>query len=124
LSETVTLTAPAKLVDLSPAAVRKAKEFLAQQEDPEGLYLRMGVKGGGCSGFSYALDFDRDIDPKFDRTFEFDGVKVVVDRKSLLFLAGTTLDYTGDLHIIGEGGFTFENPNAKRSCGCGTSFQA
>jgi iron-sulfur cluster assembly protein len=124
MSETVTLTAPAGLINLSPAAIRKAKAFLAQQEDPEGLYLRMGVKGGGCSGFSYALDFDRDIDPKFDRTYEFDGVKVVVDRKSLLFLAGTTLDYTGDLHVIGEGGFVFENPNAKRSCGCGTSFQA
>lgn len=126
MAETLTLTteAPAGLINLSPAAVRKAKEILAQQEDPETLYLRMGVKGGGCSGFSYALDFDRDIDPKYDRTFEIEGVKVVVDRKSLLFLAGTTLDYTGDLHVIGEGGFTFENPNAKRSCGCGTSFQA
>jgi iron-sulfur cluster assembly protein len=125
MPETVTLTeAPAKLIDLTPSAIRKAKEFLAQQEDSEGLYLRMGVKGGGCSGFSYALDFDRDIDPKYDRTFEFDGLKVVVDRKSLLFLAGTTLNYTGDLHVIGEGGFAFENPNAKRSCGCGTSFQA
>ena len=126
MAETATLVteAPAGLIGLSPAAVRKAREILAQQEDASGLYLRMGVKGGGCSGFSYFLEFDRDIDAKYDRTFEVDGVKVVVDRKSMLFLAGTTLDYTGDLHVIGEGGFTFENPNAKRSCGCGTSFQA
>jgi iron-sulfur cluster assembly protein len=126
MAETATLVteAPAGLIGLSPAAVRKAREILAQQENPEGLYLRMGVKGGGCSGFSYVLEFDRDVDPKYDRTFEVEGVRVVVDRKSLLFLAGTTLDYTGDLHVIGEGGFTFENPNAKRSCGCGTSFQA
>lgn len=126
MAETATLTdAPAGLIGLTPAAARKAREFLDKQEDSEGLYLRMGVKGGGCSGFSYVLEFDRDVDPKYDRTFELEGVKVVVDRKSLLFLAGTTLDYAGDLHVIGgEGGFTFINPNAKRSCGCGTSFQA
>jgi iron-sulfur cluster assembly protein len=121
------LTAPPEttpgVINLTPAAIRKAREILAREGDPDDLYLRMGVKGGGCSGFSYVLEFDRDVDPSYDRFFEFDGVKVVVDRKSLLFLAGTTLDYSGDLHIVGESGFEFRNPNVKRSCGCGTSFQ-
>jgi iron-sulfur cluster assembly protein len=121
------LTAPPEttpgVIDLTPAAIRKAKEILAGQGNPDDLYLRMGVKGGGCSGFSYVLEFDRDVDPKYDRFYEFDGVKVVVDRKSLLFLAGTTLDYSGDLHVVGESGFEFKNPNVSRSCGCGTSFQ-
>lgn len=116
--------APPGLISLTPAAVQKVKEDLQKLGGSEDLYLRLGVKGGGCSGFSYHLDFDSDIDPKFDRTFEMDGVKVVVDRKSLLFLAGITLDYTGDLHILGEGGFVFINPNAAKTCGCGTSFQA
>ena len=115
--------APAGLISLSPAAVKKVREFLDRQEGTEDLYLRLGVKGGGCSGFSYVIEFDRDVDEKHDRFFEIEGVRVVVDRKSLLFLAGTTLDYTGDLHVVGEGGFVFKNPNASRSCGCGTSFQ-
>ena len=120
---TVTLAAPANLIDLSPEAVRKLREVLKQQGNPEDLYLRLGVRGGGCSGFSYVIEFDRDTDPKYDRFFEIEGIRVVVDRKSLLLLAGSTLDYTGDLHIVGEGGFIFKNPNAARSCGCGTSFQ-
>lgn len=114
---------PAGLISLTPAAIRKAKEVLEQHGNPADLYLRMGVRGGGCSGFSYVLEFDRDVDEKYDRFFEFEGVRVVVDRKSLLLLAGTALDYTGDLHVLGEGGFTFVNPNVSRSCGCGTSFQ-
>jgi iron-sulfur cluster assembly protein len=123
MSEAATL-APAGVIDLSPAAVRKVREMLAKQPSAEELYLRLGVKGGGCSGFSYHLDLDSDVDPKYDRFFEIEGVKVVVDRKSLLYLAGTTLDYTGDLHFLGEGGFLFRNPNASKTCGCGTSFQA
>ncbi|MFN3648916.1 MAG: HesB/IscA family protein [Armatimonadota bacterium] len=115
---------PAGLLTLTPAAIDKAREFLSRMDDPEGLYLRLGVRGGGCSGFSYVIEFDRDVDPKYDRLFEFDGLKVVVDRKSLVLLAGTTVDYTGDLHMVGEGGFAFQNPNASRSCGCGVSFQA
>jgi len=118
--------APAGMIDITPEAAQKVRELLAQQENPEGLYLRLGVKGGGCSGFSYVLELDRDIDEKYDRLLEIEGVKVVVDRKSLLFLAGTTLDYAGALHVIGsgEGGFVFKNPNAAKTCGCGTSFQA
>ena len=115
--------APARpgLINLTPEAIRKVKQLLEEQGNPEGLYLRMGVKGGGCSGFSYVLEFDRDVDPKYDRFFDFEDVKVVVDKKSILFLAGTTLDYTGEL--LGQG-FEYTNPNAKRTCGCGTSFQA
>ncbi len=124
MSETVTLQAPQNMIALSPAAVRKLREILEGQGSPDDLYLRLGVKGGGCSGFSYVVEFDRDVDPKFDRLFDLEGIRVVVDRKSLLFLAGTTLDYTGDLHILGEGGFTFLNPNASKTCGCGVSFQA
>jgi len=119
---TQTLTAaPAGLINLSPEAVTKVRQLLEQQGNPEDLYLRLGVKGGGCSGFSYVLEFDRDIDEKYDRFLDFDGVKVVVDRKSMVLLAGTTLEYTGDL--LGQG-FEFKNPNATRGCGCGTSFQA
>lgn len=121
---TETAAPPAGMISLTPAALRKVREFLGQQAGEQHLYLRLGVKGGGCSGFSYVLEFDGDVDPKFDRSYEIDGVPIVVDRKSLVLLAGMTLDYTGDLHILGEGGFVFQNPNASRSCGCGTSFQA
>jgi iron-sulfur cluster assembly protein len=122
--ETVALQGPPTgLITLSPEAVRKVREMLKKQGNPEDLYLRLGVKGGGCSGFSYVLELDEDVDEKYDRFFEIDGIRVVVDRKSLLFLAGTELHYTGDLHMLGEGGFEFRNPNAKRNCGCGTSFQ-
>jgi len=117
---TTVTTGPAALISLTPAALRKVRELLRQQGGPADLYLRMGVRGGGCSGFSYALEFDRDVDPKYDRTFDIEDVKIVVDRKSLLLLAGTTLDFSGEL--LGQG-FEFKNPNANRSCGCGTSFQ-
>jgi iron-sulfur cluster assembly protein len=80
----------------------------------------MGVKGGGCSGMSYSLEFDSELGPH-DREFEIDGVKVVCDKKSYLYLNGTTLDYVQQGLT---GGFTFINPGAKSSCGCGTSFSA
>lgn len=107
-------------VGLSDAAVKQVQELKKQQKLPETVFLRMGVKGGGCSGMSYLLEFDSDKGPH-DREFEIDGVKVVVDKKSYLYLNGTTLDYvTQGL----TGGFTFVNPSAKSSCGCGTSFSA
>jgi iron-sulfur cluster assembly protein len=106
-------------VELSPVAVKRVKELMESQ-NLENAFLRMGVKGGGCSGLSYNLEFDTEL-RKFDKQFEVDGVKVVVDVKSYLYLNGTTLDYvTQGL----TGGFTFVNPNAKSSCGCGTSFTA
>jgi iron-sulfur cluster assembly protein len=104
-------------VDLTPTASKRVKELLESQNLP-GAFLRMGVKGGGCSGYSYNLEFDTEKG-KHDKEFDVDGVKVVVDVKSYLYLNGSTLDWvTQGL----TGGFTFVNPNAKSSCGCGTSF--
>ena len=107
-------------VALSENASKQVKELKQAQNLPEHVFLRMGVKGGGCSGMSYNLEFDSEIGPH-DKQFEIDGIKVVVDRKSYLYLNGTTLDYVTEGLT---GGFTFVNPNAKSSCGCGTSFSA
>jgi iron-sulfur cluster assembly protein len=107
-------------VALSEAARKQVQQLKEAQKLPDTVFLRMGVKGGGCSGMSYLLEFDSEKGPH-DREFEVDGVRVVVDKKSYLYLNGTTLDYvTQGL----TGGFTFVNPNAKSSCGCGTSFSA
>ena len=107
------------VITLTESAVKEVKRLLDLQGITEGG-LRLGVKGGGCSGMSYVLEFDSEKGPH-DREFDLDGVKVVVDKKSYLYLNGTTLDYvTQGL----TGGFTFVNPNAKSSCGCGTSFSA
>jgi iron-sulfur cluster assembly protein len=105
---------------LSEKAVKHVKELKQAQNLPETVFLRMGVKGGGCSGMSYSLEFDSEMGPH-DREFEIDGVKVVCDKKSYLYLNGTTLDYVQQGLT---GGFTFINPSAKSSCGCGTSFSA
>ncbi len=105
-------------VYLTPAAVTEVKRRL--QSDPEGnrKMLRLRVQAGGCSGLSYDMDFVSERS-QTDREFEFDGLKVVVDARSLLYIAGMTLDYSERLV---NGGFVFTNPRAKRSCGCGTSF--
>jgi iron-sulfur cluster assembly protein len=106
-------------VSMTPTAVSRVQELMTTQK-LENAFLRMGVRGGGCSGMTYDLQFDSEL-RKHDKQFEIDGVKVVVDVKSYLYLNGTTLDYvTQGL----TGGFTFVNPNAKSSCGCGTSFTA
>lgn len=106
-------------MNLSETALKEVKRLIAGQ-NLENAFLRMGVKGGGCSGLSYSLEFDTEVGPH-DKTFDIDGVKVVCDAKSYLYLNGTTLDYvTQGL----TGGFTFVNPNAKSTCGCGTSFSA
>ncbi len=107
-------------VVLSESAAKQVRELKVQQNLPETAFLRMGVRGGGCSGMSYVLEFDTEKTPH-DKEFEIDGVKVVIDKKSYIYLNGTTLDYvTQGL----TGGFTFVNPSAKSSCGCGTSFSA
>jgi iron-sulfur cluster assembly protein len=106
-------------VELSPAAVKRVKEIQAEQSLAE-VFLRLGVKGGGCSGLSYNLEFDTEKG-KHDKLFEIEGVKVVVDLKSYLYLNGSTLDYVKQGLT---GGFTFLNPKAKSSCGCGSSFTA
>ena len=91
---------------------------LMKQDNKDGYFIRVGVKGGGCSGLMYNLDFDNEI-KETDKEFESNGVKVVVDKKSFLYLVGTTLDFSGGLN--GKG-FVFVNPNAERTCGCGESF--
>ena len=107
-------------MSLTETAVKQVKELKQAQSLGDEVFLRMGVRGGGCSGMSYALEFDTEK-TAHDREFEIDGIKVVVDTKSYLYLAGTTLDYVRE-GLTGV--FTFVNPNAKSSCGCGTSFSA
>jgi iron-sulfur cluster assembly protein len=105
-------------LNVSEAAVTQVKELKRAQNLPDNVFLRMGVKGGGCSGLSYLLEFDSEVGPH-DKAFDIDGIKVVCDKKSYLYLNGTTLDYVQQGLT---GGFTFVNPKAKSSCGCGTSF--
>lgn len=104
-------------VTIDPGAFEPIRRLLARRGG-EGAFLRIGVKGGGCSGFEYVFKIDtRKLE--IDLTHEADGITVVCDSKSAKFLDGAVLVYTGNL--IG-GGFKFENPNSARSCGCGTSF--
>lgn len=103
------------LVTLTDAAVEKVKELLTKEEEGKGL--RLGVKGGGCSGFSYSLTFDHEKDR--DNIIERDGFKIYLDPKSTIYLKGIELDHQGGLD--GKG-FVFQNPNASNTCGCGESF--
>jgi iron-sulfur cluster assembly protein len=105
------------LIEISPAAIIEVKRLMAQDQK-ENVFLRLGVSTGGCSGMSYSMVLD-DKPTELDREFEFDGLKVRVDLKALMYLKGTQLDYENGLM---GGGFKFSNPNAKRSCGCGSSF--
>jgi len=91
---------------------------LMEDDEKEGLFIRVGVQGGGCSGLMYQLEFDN-TEKEEDKSFVNNGIKVVVDKKSYLYLLGTTLDFSGGLN--GKG-FVFVNPNADRTCGCGESF--
>jgi iron-sulfur cluster assembly protein len=106
------------MVTVTPKAVSKIREAF-QREGVNGG-LRLGVLGGGCSGLSYQFKFDVKPRPT-DQVLNFDDVKVFIDPKSLVFLDGMTLDWKDSLM---QSGFVFENPNAKKSCGCGTSFSA
>lgn len=107
------------MIVVTPKAADEVRRLL-KLENREGWGLRVGVAGGGCSGLSYTLAFDEEP-KKDDSVFEIEGLKVFVDPKSYLFLGGMTLDYSTDLL---NGGFRFVNPNAKRTCSCGTSFSA
>ncbi|MDR3752879.1 MAG: iron-sulfur cluster assembly accessory protein [Terracidiphilus sp.] len=111
--------AVAQGVHVTPNAVKRIRVILAKEGiSPEEGGLRLGVKGGGCSGLSYAIAFDTHPRER-DRIFTFDGVRVFVDPKSFVYLNGMTLDYEETLM---RQGFNFINPNSTRSCGCGTSF--
>jgi iron-sulfur cluster assembly accessory protein len=104
-------------ITLTPTAVAKVKEIMAQQ-NPVPAGLRVGVVGGGCSGFSYSMQFENSAG-MMDKVFEFDGLKVFVDATSVMYLNGCRVDYVETL----EGaGFKFDNPNVKSTCGCGSSF--
>ena len=104
-------------LQLTPKAVEKVKEILAQQT-PLPMGLRVAVVGGGCSGFSYQMNFENQTNG-IDKTYEFDGLRVFVDQASLMYLSGTRIDFVESL----EGsGFKFDNPNVKTTCGCGSSF--
>ncbi|HEX6503896.1 MAG TPA: iron-sulfur cluster assembly accessory protein [Terriglobales bacterium] len=120
MSTTTTPTTPevkAAPVTLTPNAIAKVKEIMAQQ-DPVPAGLRIGVVGGGCSGFSYSMQFDNSAG-MMDKVFDMDGLKVYVDATSVMYLNGCRVDYVESL----EGaGFKFENPNVKSTCGCGSSF--
>ncbi len=104
-------------IHLSPAAVKAVKGII-EKKNLGAAALRLGVEGGGCSGLTYQLNFDTEI-TAHDNSYEFDGLRVIVDKKSAIYLAGVTLDFSEAL--VG-GGFKFINPNAKQSCGCGESF--
>ena len=107
-------TAP---ISLTPKAIAKVKDIMAQQNPvPNGL--RVGVVGGGCSGFSYSMQFENSPG-MMDKVFDMDGLKVYVDATSVMYLNGCTVDY---LETLEGAGFKFENPNVKSTCGCGSSF--
>lgn len=99
----------------------EVKRIIIEQKLGDDVSLRIGVSGGGCSGFSYKLGFDSEFDTSKDSKYEQYGISIVVDKKSSLFLDGTVVDFYSD---IDKRGFTFENPNATKTCGCGSSFQA
>ncbi len=105
---------------LTPKAVEMVKTVRQKEGRSPEFALRLGVAGGGCSGFSYTLNFDDQQKPD-DLVMDYDGVRVLVDPASAEYLAGTTLDWVAGLH---GAGFKFANPKAQRTCGCGESFSA
>lgn len=111
-----TPAAESAAINLTDTAVAELKRLLASEKE-NNLFVRLGVSSGGCSGLSYAMEFDS-RHHETDREFVFNGLTVRVELKALMYLNGVTLDYKTGL----MGGFSFSNPNAKRSCGCGTSF--
>ena len=107
-------------IQLSERAAQEVKKIIDEQKMDLTTVLRVGVAGGGCSGFQYSLGFDQKFDEKIDSKYDCHGVTLVVDRKSALLLDGTTIDFYEGLE---KRGFTFDNPNVTKSCGCGSSFQ-
>jgi iron-sulfur cluster assembly protein len=109
-------------INLSETAAKEIKKIIVDQKLPgEQTRLRVGVKGGGCSGFSYVLDLTEETPSENDEELESQGVKILVDNKSLLYLSGVEIDFRDE--VMGRG-FVFKNPNATSTCGCGSSFQA
>lgn len=120
-TETATATETSRII-LTEAAAKEIKKIVVEQGLPADLTrLRVGVKGGGCSGFSYMLDLTEEPKGEMDEEMEMHGVKILCDQKSLLYLEGAEVDFRDE--IMGRG-FVFKNPNATSSCGCGSSFSA
>lgn len=112
-------TAAENAVIITENAAREIRKIIEEQElDASKVRLRVGVKGGGCSGFSYVLDLT-ETEKETDEVFEQEGITIVCDPKSMLYLGGTTIDFKDE--IMGRG-FVFQNPNASTTCGCGSSF--
>ena len=110
-----------EIITITLKAIQELKRILAENKVPNSHVVRIGVKGGGCSGFTYALAVDENGIREKDKVFEFEGLKVVVDPKSPFYISGTELDFSDGLN--GKG-FVFNNPNATKTCGCGSSFSA
>jgi iron-sulfur cluster assembly protein len=119
---------PQAPITVTEKAASKVKQIIAEQQTaggeanggaPEKLYLRVRVVGGGCSGFQNKLDLDPQANEKLDEIFDFYGVPVVVDKRSLMYLEGAVVDYHDELH---RQGFSITNPSAKSTCGCGSSY--
>jgi iron-sulfur cluster assembly accessory protein len=108
----------AAMVQLTSVAVSKVKEILSQQS-PAPIGLRVAVVGGGCSGFSYRMAFENQVNDGADSVYEIDGLKVLVDQMSEMYLDGVSIDY---IETLEGAGFKFNNPNVKSTCGCGSSF--
>jgi iron-sulfur cluster assembly protein len=106
------------MIEVTAKAVAEIRKIMASENREPGTGLRVGVKGGGCSGLSYVLDFVKESRPD-DNVLEFEDVRIFLDPKSALYLKGTQLDFSDGLNGTG---FTFVNPNAQRTCGCGSSF--
>lgn len=119
VAEPIVKAPAATPIRLTPRAVTEVHRIIANKQIPSDYGLRVGVKGGGCSGMSYILGFDRERE--HDLTFKIEDVPVFMDKRQGLYLMGTTVDYHDGLDARG---FVFNNPNATETCGCGTSFNA
>jgi len=110
-------------ITLTEKAASEVKRIVSEQRQngdfPEKVYLRLRVVGGGCSGFQHKLDLDENMNDKLDEVFEINGVPVVVDKRSMMYLSDANVDFHDDLN---KRGFSISNPNAKTTCGCGSSF--
>jgi iron-sulfur cluster assembly protein len=108
------------VIAITERAAKEVQRVIEENEfDPDATWVRIGAKGGGCSGLTYVLDFDQTGPTEFDLTYEQHGVRLVIDKKSSFFMTGTELDFNDGLL---DRGFVFRNPAATGSCGCGTSF--
>jgi iron-sulfur cluster assembly protein len=116
VKDNTTVSAPITLTD---GAIRQLQDIMDRQDIPSGYGLRVGVKGGGCSGFSYVLGFDEQKEK--DDVFEINGIQVLMQKSHTMYLMGMEIDFVEGLN---NRGFSFNNPNADETCGCGTSFSA